>query len=79
MLLSCDSWELNFSTELASTLESYGAVIVSEFKNKIELQLQKTQHIPTYDSSLTEDSFKHNLKHPYAFVGIRGLPKGSAY
>ena len=28
VLLSCDSWELNFSTELATTLENYGAVVV---------------------------------------------------
>eukprot|EP00347_Sterkiella_histriomuscorum_P012274 403369219 len=77
VIVSQNAWELNFSKELGDALVQCGALNILEIATHYSpIFGEKTQIRGMADN----DPLVHsNLYHPYAFVGIPGLPSGKAF
>ncbi len=77
VIISGNAWELYFSQELGNAIMGCGGLNIMEFANHYSVHFgEKTRHRNLTDT----DPFTHtNFYHPYAFVGIPGLPKGKGF
>jgi len=68
---------LNFSKELADVLASCGALNILEFTNHYAAVFGNKTRVRNYDD--VDPLINTNFYHPYAFVGIPGLPPGKGF
>lgn len=71
------AWESYFSKELGETLENCGASLIKEFINLADVRYGNFTKV--YGFASDSLLYKTKLYHPYAFVGIPGLPPGKAF
>lgn len=77
IVVSQYAWESYFSDELGRTLENCGAFLIKEFTYQASARFGNFTRITDFQ---TKDTiFKTKMFHPYAFIGIPGLPPGQAY
>ena len=77
ILVSWNTWEHEFTTELGNTLQTFGGFYVKEFQYQFSRRFSehtRRRHLDFQD--ITE---MNNYHHPFAFVGIKGLAPGMAY
>ena len=72
-------WESYFSEDLGRTLENCGAILIKEFTNLASARFGNFTRIYKNEFWTNEKLFKTKMFHPYAFIGIPGLPPGMAY
>ena len=76
VVVSNFGWEQYFSKELADTLENCGAFLIKEFASASVMHGNFTK---VTDFQRKEPLETHRFFHPYAFIGIPGLPPGRGY
>ncbi|CDW74032.1 UNKNOWN [Stylonychia lemnae] len=77
VLVSQNAWELRFSKELGEALMQCGALNIMEFTNHFSAVFGEKTHVRgLHDSDPLVNS---NFYHPYAFIGIPGLPPGMGF
>jgi hypothetical protein len=76
VVVSNYAWESYFSDDLGRTLENCGAFLIKEFMHLGAARFGNFSR--TYSEELFSKNglFKTKMFHPYAFVGIPGLPPG---
>ena len=77
IVVSNYAWEHYLSEDLARTLENCGGFLIKEFFNIAKARYGNFTTVTGFQSN--ETLTKTNLYHPYAFIGIPGLPPGKAY
>lgn len=77
IVVSNYGWESYFSEDLGNTLEDYGAILIKEFTWSASARYGNFTQ--THDFQNTEMLQKTRMFHPYAFIGIHGLPPGQAF
>ena len=79
VVVSNYAWESYFSDDLGRTLENCGAFLIKEFMHQGARRF--SNHTRTYEDQLFNEQqlFETQMFHPYAFIGIPGLPPGQAF
>lgn len=77
VVVSNYAWESYFSKELADTLENCGAFLIKEFAITASARFGNFTRITDFQN--TYNLYQTKLFHPYAFIGIQGLPPGRGY
>ena len=70
-------WEKYFSDELGHALENCGASLFSEFTHNAKTIFGNITKLHNFDDG--DLLYKTKLFHPYALIGIPGLPPGKAF
>jgi hypothetical protein len=73
------AWESYFSDDLGRTLENCGAFLIKEFTYLSAARYGNFSRVYTDNILSHEKLYKTKLFHPYAFIGIPGLPPGMAF
>lgn len=77
IVVSNYAWESYFSDDLGRTLENCGALLIKEFTYLSQARF--SEFTRNYNFRDKENLKKTRLFHPYAFIGIPGLPPGRAF
>lgn len=73
------AWESYFSDDLGRTLENCGAQLIKEFTYLAAARYGNFTRVYSNDFLSHDKLYKTKLFHPYAFIGIPGLPPGMGY
>ena len=77
IVVSNYAWEQYLSEDLVRTIENCGGFLIKEFFNIAKARYGNFTTVTGFQNY--ETLTKTNLYHPYAFIGIPGLPPGKAY
>jgi len=77
VIISNYAWEKHFSEDLGQTIENCGGWLIKEYMNLGAARFGNFTRVTDFQS---EEMLEHTkMFHPYAFIGIPGLPPGKAF
>ncbi|CAI2368390.1 unnamed protein product [Moneuplotes crassus] len=77
VIVSNNVWEDDFSIELGNQLQKFGGFYIKEFQYQYSRRF--SEHTRSRHLKFEDISEQNNYFHPFAFIGIKGIPPGMAY